>query len=233
MLTISFSKHILVLTSKYKCWKEVLILSKIKEFLINFDEDALLSEVRKELDGGAEPLAVIAQCQDALIEIGEQFDAGEMFVSDLMMAGALFKGISEIVIPLLKKGDVPVAGKVVLGTVKDDIHDIGKDIVNNMLTASGFEVVDLGVDVPPEDFVTALKEHDAKVLALSCLLASCYDSIRDSVDAVKAAGIRDKVKIIIGGGPIDEHVVTYSGADSMGITAQDAVSLCKEVFSNG
>ena len=206
-------------------------MSKIKELLIGFEEDALIAEAKKELDGGTEPTAILAQCQDAMVEIGKQFDAGEMFVSDLMMAGALFKEISAIVVPLLKKSDAPSGGKVVLGTVKEDIHDIGKDIVQNMLIASGFEVVDLGVDVPPETFVAALKEHNAKVLALSCLLASGFGSIRDTVEAVKAAGLRDKVKIIIGGGPVDEQVVAYSGADAMGITAQDAVNLCREALS--
>ena len=207
-------------------------MSRIKELLISFDEEALASEVQKELDGGTEPLAIVSQCQEALVEIGNQFDAGEMFVSDLMMAGALFKEVGDTVMPLLKKGDVPSAGKVVLGTVKDDIHDIGKDIVKNMLTAAGFEVIDLGVDVPAERFVEALKEHEAKALALSCLLTSCYDSIRDTVEAVKGAGLREKVTILIGGGPIDEHVVAYSGADKVGMTAQDAVVQCREVYSN-
>ena len=205
-------------------------MGKIKELLVSFDEDALLAEVRKELDGGIEPTTILSQCQDAMVEIGSQFNAGEMFVSDLMMAGELFKGVSALIMPLLKKGDMATAGKVVLGTVKDDIHDIGKDIVNNTLTASGFEVIDLGVDVPPEQFVKALKEHGAKVLALSCLLVTCYGSILETVKAVKDSGLRDKVKIIIGGGPVDEHVVKYSGADAMGVAAQDAVNFCREVL---
>jgi methanogenic corrinoid protein MtbC1 len=154
-----------------------------------------------------------------------------MFVSDLMMAGELFKAINALTMPLLKNADVPSMGKVVLGTVKEDIHDIGKDIVHNMLAANGIEVIDLGVDVSPEQFVAALKEHNAKVLALSCLLVSCYGSILKTVEAVKAAGLRDKVKIIIGGGPVDDHVVNYSGADAVGFAAQDAVNYCREVLS--
>ena len=208
-------------------------MSKIKELLISFEDEALLSEVRGELDRGTAPLAVLSQCQEALVEVGRQFETGEMFVSDLLVAGALFKEVSGIVMPLLQKGDISPIGKVVLGTVKNDIHDIGKDIVHNMLEMVGFEVIDLGVDVPPADFVESLQEHDAKILALSCLLTSGYDSIRDTVEAVKAAGLREKVTIIIGGGSVDEHILAYSGADRVGVTAQDAVNLCKEAFANG
>jgi methylmalonyl-CoA mutase cobalamin-binding domain/chain len=206
-------------------------MGKIKELLVSFDEEALMAEVKKALNQGTSPMDVLTECQDALVEVGKQFSAGEMFVSDLMMSGELFKGVSALTVPLLKKGDMPTAGKVILGTVKDDIHDIGKDIVHNMLTVNGFEVIDLGVDVTPEQFVTALKEHNAKVLALSCLLVSCYGSILATIDAIKAAGLRDKVKIIIGGGPVDENVVKYSGADAVGFAAQDAVNYSREVLS--
>lgn len=206
-------------------------MSNIKDLLVNLDDEALLKEVQKQLDDGVEPAAVIDDCQHGMVEIGNLFSAGEMFVSDLMMAGAMFKSVSELVLPRMKTDSGKSNGKVVLGTVKDDIHDIGKDIVHNMLTAGGFEVIDLGVDVPPEDFVAALKEHDAKVLALSCLLASCYASILKTVQAVAAAGLRDTVKIIIGGGPIDQNVVEYSGADAMGGPAQETVNYCREVLS--
>ncbi len=206
-------------------------MSKIKDFLVSLDDEALLEEVKKQLEEGAAPAGIIDECQAAMVEIGNLFSDGEMFVSDLMMAGAMFKSVNELVIPLMAAEAGKSAGKVVLGTVKDDIHDIGKDIVHNMLTAGGFEVIDLGVDVQPEDFIAALKEHDAKVLALSCLLASCYASILATVRAVEAAGLRDKVKIIIGGGPIDQTVVAYSGADAMGGPAQETVNYCREVLS--
>ena len=206
-------------------------MSKIKELLVSFEEESLMAEVKKELDKGTKPMDVLIECQNAMVEIGNLFNAGEMFVSDLMMAGELFKEVNALTMPLLKKDDLPSAGKIILGTVQNDIHDIGKDIVHNMLTANGFEVIDLGVDVSPEQFVAAIKEHKAKALALSCLLVSCYDSIRTTVDAIKAAGLRDQVKIIIGGGPVDDSVVAYSGADAMGIDAQSAVNFCKEVLS--
>ena len=205
-------------------------MGKIKDLLVSFDTDALLAEAKKELDGGTDPISVLSQCQDAMVEIGDLFGKGKMFVSDLMMAGELVKEVSALALPLLKKDGMPSAGKVVLGTVKNDIHDIGKDIVHNMLSASGFEVIDLGVDVPPEQFVTAVKDHNAKVLALSCLLVTCYDSLLATVNAVKAAGLRDKVKIIIGGGPVDDNVVKYCGADAVGVDAQSAVKFSREVL---
>jgi methanogenic corrinoid protein MtbC1 len=120
------------------------------------------------------------------------------------------------------------AGKVVLGTVAGDIHDIGKDLVSAMLTAGNFEVIDVGIDAPTDSFIKALKENpDCKILALSCLLTTCYDSLKETVEAVKAEGLND-VKIMIGGGPVDKNVVEYSGADTYGKDAQGAVTIAKE-----
>ena len=205
-------------------------MSKIKDLLVGFEDEALVEEVKKELAAGTAPQDILTECQEGMVEIGNLFSAGEMFVSDLMMAAVMFKAVGDEVLPHIQGEGGKTIGKFVLGTVKDDIHDIGKDIVNSMMTAAGFEVIDLGVDVPPETFVQALRDSGAKVLGLSCLLASCYGSIKDTVDAVKAAGLRDDVKIIIGGGPIDENVVTYSGADAYGRDAQDTVNFCKEVL---
>jgi len=207
-------------------------MGKIQELMEEFDDEALLDEVNAEMEGGTEPLAIIDELQQAMVEIGEKFNAGELFVSDLMMAGAMFQEVMEVLKPHLASGEgAQSKGTVVLGTVKEDIHDIGKDIVKNMLEASGFEVADLGVDVDPAAFVKAVQDSNAKVLGLSCLLASCYGSLKETVDAVEAAGLRDKVKIIIGGGPIDEHVVDFCGADAFGVGAQDTVDFAKEVYA--
>lgn len=207
-------------------------MSKIKDLFVEFEDEDLIDEVEEALEDGVTPAEIIAQLQEAMVEIGDQFSDGELFVSDLMMAGAMFKEVSEAIEPYMNAdGETENAGKVIMGTVKDDIHDIGKDIVCSMLTASGFEVIDLGVDVAPEKFVEAAKETGAKVVGLSCLLASCYGSILETVQAFDAAGMRDEVKIIIGGGPIDEHVVEYSGADAMGGGAQDTVDFCKKVYA--
>lgn len=190
-----------------------------------------MAEVQAELDAGTDPAAIMADCQDAMVQIGDRFSAGELYVSDLMMAGMMFKMVSEIITPLLAAQSGESAGKVVLGTVKGDIHDLGKDIVKMLLTNAGFEVIDLGVDVDAAAFVGCVQETGAKVLALSCLLVPCYESIKDTVEAVKAAGLSDAVKIIIGGGPIDATVVDFSGADAWGLAAQDAVIFAKEVYA--
>ena len=206
-------------------------MATIKELMAQLEDEELLKEVQKELDAGTSPSSIISQRQDGMNEVGELFSKGEMFVSDLMMAGSICKEVTDLVRPYIKKDEKTESlGKVIIGTVKDDIHDIGKDIVCNMLEAAGFEVIDLGVDVPPESFVQAICDNDCKVLGLSCLLASCYSSIKATVEAVAQAGLRDKVKIIVGGGPIDEHVVAYAGADAYGATAQDTVNFCKEVL---
>jgi methanogenic corrinoid protein MtbC1 len=208
-------------------------MGKIRELLVELEDDQLKELIRKELDQGADPQAILNECQAGLTEIGTLFSGGKMFVSDLMMAGSVFADISDIVMPrLIAGGPKESLGKVVLGTVKDDIHDLGKNIVKSLLTASGFEVIDLGVDVAAEDFVKAVREHKAKVVALSCLLVSCYDSIKATVGALKSAGIRGAVKVLIGGGPVDEHVVGYSGADAFGANAQAAVDYCKEVYAS-
>ncbi len=207
-------------------------MGKIKDLMLGFEDEELIEEVQTQAEAGTSPEEIIEECQAAMVEIGDSFSEGELFVSDLMMAGAMFKEVTETLNPYLKSDELGSSkGKVVLGTVKDDIHDIGKDIVASMLTASGFEVIDLGVDVEPSAFVDALKESGASVLALSCLLASCYDSIRSTVDAVSEAGLREQISIVIGGGPIDEHVVEYSGADACSGPAQETVEFCEKVYA--
>ena len=206
-------------------------MGAIKDHLANLDDEKTLAEVQKALDGGVPPERILEECQAAMVAIGEAFSREEMFVSDLMMSGAIFEDISKLVLPRIKAaGTGKAAGKVVIGTVKDDIHNIGKDIVANMLAASGFDVIDVGVDVPADSFVNALQNSGAKVLAMSCLLVPCYDSIKRTVEAVTKAGLRDKVKIIIGGGPVDQHVVEYSGADAYGSGPQDCIRMCAEVY---
>jgi methylmalonyl-CoA mutase cobalamin-binding domain/chain len=207
-------------------------MGKIKELLVELEDEQLAALVKQELEQGRSPQAILDECQEGLTEIGNRFSEGKMFVSDLMMAGSVFKDLSDLIMPNLKAGAPKESlGKVVLGTVKEDIHDLGKNIVASLLSASGFEVIDLGVDVGAEEFVKAAKEHNTKVLALSCLLVTCYGSIKATVEALRGAGMRDKVKVLIGGGPVDEHVVAYSGADAFGATAQAAVDYCKGVYA--
>ena len=206
-------------------------MSKILDLLSSFDDDGLMAEVQAELDAGIAPAAILADCQDAMVQIGDRFSAGDLFVSDLMMAGMMFKMVSALIAPKLAEQTTESAGKVVLGTVKGDIHDLGKDIVGMLLTNAGYEVIDLGVDVAPETFVSCAQESGAKAVALSCLLVTCYDSLKETVEAFATAGLSDSVKIIIGGGPIDDTVLDYCGADAWGLAAQDAITFCKGVYA--
>lgn len=194
----------------------------------NLDEAVVMERVKTLLAEGADASAVLKACQDGMVDVGSRFEKGEYFISDLMMAGEIIKETGAIIKPALKGASGPTGGKVVIGTVKGDIHDIGKDIVISILEASNFAVTDLGVDVPPEKFVAALKETGATVLALSGLLTMAFDSMRDTVAAVDSAGLRNTVKVMVGGGPVDEKVCRYTGADGWGGDAQGALSLCRQ-----
>lgn len=206
-------------------------MGAIAQMLAKLEDENLIAEVEKQLSEGVNPLAIFKECQEGMVEVGNMFSSGEYFVSDLMMAGAIFKQVGEIVVPLLGEENTEKVGKVVMGTVKGDIHDIGKDLVIALLNAANFEVVDLGVDVEPGAFIEALEANpDAKILGLSCLLTTAYDAMKETVEAVKKAGLNDRVKIMIGGGSLDQSVVDYTGADRFGMDAQDAVNIAKELM---
>jgi len=203
-------------------------LEEITATLMELDEERTLQLVREAIDNQSPPLSILHACQEGMDEIGSRFEKGDCFVSDLIMSGEIFKQISTILDPLLAGSGIEPIGKVVFGTVKGDIHDIGKDIVVNMLKSSGFEVIDLGVDVPAARFVTALKESGATVLGMNGLLTLAFDSMKETVNAVAVAGLRDKVRIMVGGGPVDGNVCKVVGADDWGADAQQAVRLSKQ-----
>lgn len=199
----------------------------ITELLADLKEAEVLEQVRRQLDAGADPLKVLAACQAGMVEVGRKFENSTYYISDLMMAGEIFKQIGELLAPKLKGAGGPTGGKIVAGTVKGDIHDIGKDIVVGMLKSANFDVTDLGVDVPPERFVEAVKQSGAEVVSLSALLTIAFDSLKATVEAFEQADLRDRVKIMIGGGPVDEKVCRFAGADAWGSDAQAAVKLAK------
>lgn len=200
----------------------------VKKFT-ELEEEGVLQLVREAIDNGAEPQSILNACQRAMVTIGEKFEEGVYFVSDLMLAGYMFKEVSKIVKPLFKgKDSAASAGKVVLGTVAGDIHDIGKDLVLAMLEANNYEVFDLGVDQPKEIFIGKLQETGATVLALSGLLTVAFESMKETIAELGKAGMRDKVRVMIGGGPINQGVCDYTGADGWGDNAQTAVKLCRE-----
>ncbi len=197
--------------------------------MADLKEDEVLALVRKRVAEGTDPVAILDDARAAMEIVGKRFEASEYFIPDLMMAGEVLKEISEIVKPLMEKGTAGVKqGRALIGTVAGDIHDIGKDIVTFMLDVSGFEVMDIGIDVPVETFVEKIREFDPHVVGLSGFLTLAFDSMKKTVEALKEAGLRDKLKIMIGGGQMDDEVCKYAGADAFGKDAVAAVGLCRK-----
>jgi methanogenic corrinoid protein MtbC1 len=198
------------------------------EILSDLKEKEALAIVRERLESGEDPMNILADSRKALETVGNRFADGTYFIPDLVYSGEILKAISELVKPKMKQGaEIERLGKVIIGTVAGDIHDIGKDIVVFMLDVNGFEVVDLGVDVPAQKFVDTTKETGAKVVGLSGFLTLAYDSMKETVKAIKDAGL-DDVKIMIGGGQITEEIMKYTGADAYGKDAMTGVALTKK-----
>jgi 5-methyltetrahydrofolate--homocysteine methyltransferase len=175
-------------------------------------------------------MELMGDAKEGMNIVGQNFAGGEYFIPDLVFSGEILKGIVKRLEPHLKNKEAEEdkrLGKVVIGTVAGDIHDIGKDLVVFMLDVSGFEVVDLGIDVPVQKFVDTIKETDSTVVGLSGFLTLAFDSMKETVDAIDKAGLRDKVKIMIGGGQINEQVRGFTGADAYGKDAMAAVKLAK------
>ncbi len=204
--------------------------SKLVDAIANMQEDEALQMVQEALDKGEDPAGVLAQCQEAMAVVGKRYEAGEYFLPELIMSGEMLKKISDIVKPKMttQAGGANKLGKVVLGTVRGDIHDIGKDIVGFMLDVNGFEVHDLGVDVPEEQFVKAVREDKPQIVALSGFLTLAYDTMKSTVEELEKAGLRKGVKIMIGGGQINEMIKDYAKADAYGIDAMAAVTMSKQ-----
>ncbi|MDY6917164.1 MAG: cobalamin-dependent protein [Chloroflexota bacterium] len=197
--------------------------------LADLKEKEALQIVQDRLNAGEDPLAILDDARRALEVVGERFANSVYFIPDLVYSGEIVKAITDVVKPkLVKEAEAKGGTKLVFGTVAGDIHDIGKDIVAFMLDINGFEVFDLGVDVPPQKFVDKVKETGAPILGLSGFLTLCYDSMKATIEALKAAGLRDKVKIMVGGGPIDEDIRKYTGTDAYGRDAMTAVALAKK-----
>lgn len=184
--------------------------------------------VKEALDAGVDPLEIVDAGRRAMDVIGQQFADGQVFIPELVMAGEIMKDLSAQVEPHLSGGaEAPRIGTVVLGTVQGDIHDIGKGLVATMLGIAGFEVIDLGVDVPPERFISAVRDSGASVVALSGLLTVAIDSMKRIIAAIGEAGLRGQVRIMVGGAPVNEQVREYTDADGWGGDAVAAVGLAK------
>ena len=195
----------------------------ISKAMAELAEEDVKRMVRDKLKAGVPASNIMKECQTGMAQIGKLYEQGEYFVSELVYAGEIMKDIIADLGPMLKEeqGSETGRGKVVLGTVKGDIHDLGKDVVALMLRGAGFEVIDLGVDVAPEKFVEAVKQSGAGILGMSVFLTMAYESATATVNAIAEAGLRDKVSIMIGGGPVTELVREKTGCDFYG---KDAVA---------
>jgi 5-methyltetrahydrofolate--homocysteine methyltransferase len=204
-------------------------LSEFIDEIVELNENKVIELLKSKLDNNEDPLVIMEEIKEAMKLIGKRFENKEYFLPDLIMSGEILRQVFEILSPKLKDTEVSEKkkGKVLLGTVAGDIHDIGKDVVKFMLDANGFDVLDLGVDVPADKFVENLKEFKPEVLALSGFLTLAFDSMKEIIKKINDAGLRDSVKIMIGGGTVDERIVEYVGADAYGESAVDAVNLAK------
>ena len=193
-------------------------------------EEDVQSITDKLLASGTSPVAILDACREAMAVIGQRFEAGDCFVPELILAGEMLGQVSAKVKPHMQAqaGGQKKLGRVVMGTVEGDIHDIGKDIVTFMLDVNGFDVHDIGVDVPAAKFVEEVRTFQPQVVGMSGFLTLAYDPMKNTVQALKDAGLRNKVKIMIGGGQIDEQIRQYTGADAYGKDAMAAVALAKQ-----
>ena len=196
--------------------------------IADMKEEEALKLVEEMVEGDSDPMSILGAVRKAMDIVGQRYDEGTYFLPELMLAGEMVNQITDIVKPeLTKSPEIGRHGKVLIGTVEGDIHDIGKDIVTFMLDVNGFEVLDLGVDVPTEKFVEAIGSFQPQVVGLSGFLTLAFDAMKKTVEAIKAAGLRDEVKIMVGGGQINEQIRQYTGADAWGKDAMAAVALAK------
>jgi len=202
--------------------------------LADLKEEGALKIVKDRLGAGEDPLKILEDARKGMETVGKRFANSEYFIPDLVYSGEILKAVTELVKPkLTKAAESKKLGKVVFGTVAGDIHDIGKDIAVFMLDVNGFEVHDLGVDVPVQKFVDKIKETGAPIVGLSGFLALAFDSMKETVEAIEAAGLRDKVKVMIGGGQMSDEIKKYTGADAYGKDAMAGVSLAKKWIGAG
>jgi methanogenic corrinoid protein MtbC1 len=207
------------------------MFEKLVNAISNMKETESLDIVKALVDAGEDPVKILESASEAMEMVGKRFEEGEYFLPELMMAGEILKQVSEIVKPKLQGGMTSSKlGKVLIGTVEGDIHDIGKDIVAFLLDVNGFEVHDIGVDVSPDAFVNAIKDYKPQVVGMSGLLTVAYESMKNTVRAIEEAGLRDHLKIIIGGGQMSENIRKYAGADAFGKDAIEGVAMIKKMM---
>ncbi len=205
------------------------ILNRLRDSIVNFDIEGVREACKDAVESGIPPYrAVIDGMAKGMEIVGQKYEANEYFLAELIMAGETMKEGMKILEPHLKAGDVKATGRVVVGTVKGDLHDIGKNIVVTLLKAAGFDVIDLGIDVPAEKFVEAVKNNSPDIVAMSALLTTTMTEMENIIKELEKAGLRDKVKVIIGGAPITPDYARKIGADAAAKDAVEGVKICKE-----
>ena len=209
------------------------LYNQIIEAFVEFESDRVKRLVKEALDSGCDVNDLIENSlRKAMKIVGDKFERGEFFLPELVMAGDIFKDVmDELLLPVIEREKKESrVGRVVIGTVKGDLHDIGKNLVAIMLKVNGFEVIDLGVDVPPERFVEAVEKYKPDILGMSALLTTTMLEMRNVIDALKSAGLRDRVKVIVGGAAVDEEFAREIGADAYASNAVEAVRKCLELL---
>lgn len=207
------------------------ILDELRNLISTIsDVETVKETTRKALASGVKPLEIVDVLSSALNEVGKKYDSGEYFLSELMMAGILASEVANIIKPHLTSSERKAPGKIVIGTVKGDLHDIGKNIVIMMMSAAGFDVVDLGVDVPAERFVETAKRERANILGMSALLSSTMDEMKNVIQLLEKESVRSLVKVIVGGRPVTGDFATQIGADGYAEDAVEAVNVAKNLL---
>jgi len=201
----------------------------IVDAILYLDESATRQLVKSMLDAGVNPVEIMEDCRKGMLAVGERFERGEFFLSEMIMAAEIFKQVTEQIRPYFS-GSASARGKVVIGTVEGDIHDIGKNIFTALLEVEGFDVVDIGVDAPPERFIEAIREHSPDIVGMSCLLSTSIEAMKDTVDAISEEGLRQKTKIIVGGGRLERHAAEYIKPDAYTDNAAQGVKMCIELL---
>ena len=202
---------------------------KLIDAIADMREEEALKLVSEMAESGSKPIVILEAVREAMDIVGQRYEEGTYFLPELVLAGEMMNQITEMIkSELVKSPPVERRGKVLMGTVEGDIHNIGKDIVSFMLDVNGFEVLDLGVDVTPQKFTEAIRDFQPQVVGLSGFLTLAFEAMKETVEAIQKAGLRDKVKIMIGGGQMDDQVRAHAGADAYGKDAMTAVKLAKD-----
>ena len=207
-------------------------LKKLSDAVLNGDLKTAVAVTKEAIEEGADPIELVSgHMVPAMDEVGRRYECEEYFVPELLLSARAMKGSLELIRPLLAARGAEPAGKVVIGTVKGDLHDIGKNLVASLLEGGGFEVIDLGTDVAPEKFAQAVKDRNANIVCLSALLTVTMPSMKTTIETLKSAGVRDRISVLVGGAPVTQQYADEIGADGYGENASVAVSLARRLVS--